>query len=119
MSRVRLGSARKQKHKKVLKDARGYVGANSRHYRLALQSTLRAGAYATRDRKTRKRNFRSLWITRINAASRAQGLSYSVLMNGLKKAGININRKMLSELAINDMAAFTQLADQARNALGK
>ncbi len=113
MSRVRLGSARKQKHKKVLKAARGYVGANSRHYRLALQSTLRAGAYATRDRKTRKRNFRSLWITRITAACRARGLRYSQFIHALWVKDIALNRKMLSELAISDPAAFDAIVASA------
>jgi large subunit ribosomal protein L20 len=109
MPRVRKGAARRRKHKKVLKEAKGYHGATSRHYRLAIQATLRARTNATRDRQLRKRDFRRLWITRITAACGQRGVRYSQFIHGLKEAGIELNRKMLSEVAIADPAAFDAL----------
>ena len=118
MPRVKGGSASDKKRKKLFAITKGYWGRKKNVYRRAKEAYLHSLSRAYTDRKRKKRDFRRLWITRINAASRAQGLSYSVLMNGLKKAGIGINRKMLSELAINDMAAFVQLTEKARSALG-
>lgn len=106
MPRVRKGAARKQKHKRILKQVRGHRGAASKRYRQAIQSAFRAGVNATRDRKLRKRNFRQLWITRITAACRQRGLMYSRFMHDVKEAGIELNRKMLSEIAVADPAAF-------------
>jgi len=100
-----------------MKLARGYRGARSRVYRVAVQAVTKAGQYAYRDRKQRKRQFRSLWIVRINAAARDNGLSYSRLINGLSKAGITVDRKILAELAVNDPQAFTSVAEQAKAAL--
>ena len=117
MPRVRKGSARRRKHRKVLKQARGYVGATSRHYRLAKQAVYRAGVFATRDRKQKKREFRALWITRINAAAREHGLSYSRFVDGLNKAEVVIDRKVLADLAVNDKVAFGALAEQAKASL--
>ena len=116
MPRVRKGAARRRKHKKVLKAARGYHGAASRRYRLALQATFRAGVFATRDRRTRKRQFRRLWITRISAACRQRGLRYSQFMSALWDADIKLNRKMLSEVAIADPGAFDAVMDKAKAA---
>ena len=113
MPRVRLGSARRQKHKKVLKAARGFMGSPGRRYRLAKQKTFRAGVYATRDRRTRKRDFRALWITRITAACRQRGIRYSQLIFALDQSGISLNRKMLSEIAIADPAAFDAVVTAA------
>jgi large subunit ribosomal protein L20 len=113
MPRVRKGSARKQKHKKVLKAARGYQGSNSRRYRLAKEKTFRAGVFATRDRKRRKRDFRRLWITRISAACKQRGLRYSQLMEGLFNNDIDLNRKMLAEIAVDDPAAFDEICQAA------
>lgn len=106
MPRVRIGAARRRKHKRTLKAVKGYVGAVSRRHKLAKQKSYRSGVYATRDRKNRKRDFRGLWITRITAACRARGISYSRFINSLGKADIHLNRKMLSEIAIADPAAF-------------
>lgn len=117
MPRVTKGAARRRKHKKVLKAASGFHGSLSRRHKLALQKTFRAGVYATRDRRDRKRNFRELWITRITAACRARGLRYSQLINGLTHAGIELNRKMLSEIAIADPAAFDAIVEQAKAAI--
>ena len=113
MPRVRKGAARRRKHKKVLKAARGYVGASSRRYRLALEKTFRSGVFATRDRKRRKRDFRQLWITRITAACRQRGLRYSQFIHALDEAKITLNRKMLSEIAIADPTAFDAIVAQA------
>ena len=113
MPRVRKGAARRRKHKRVLKAARGYYGAASRRYRIALQSIFRAGVYATRDRKRRKRDFRRLWITRITAACRQRGFRYSQFMYGLAEANIDLNRKMLSEIAVADPAAFDAIVEAA------
>ncbi len=106
MPRVRIGAAKRQKHKKVMKAAKGYYGAPSRRHKLAKQKTFRAGVYATRDRRRRKRDFRRLWITRITAACEQRGLRYSQFIDALNKADVTINRKMLSEIAIADPAAF-------------
>ena len=107
----------RKRRKKVLKLAKGYWGAKSRHFKMAKQAVMKSGNYAYIGRKQRKRDFRRLWITRISAACRINGINYSTFMNGLKKSGIVINRKMLAELAVNDKAAFTQLTDTAKKAL--
>ncbi|MBV1960729.1 MAG: 50S ribosomal protein L20 [Immundisolibacteraceae bacterium] len=117
MPRVKRGVTARARHKKVLKLARGYRGARSRVYRVAVQAVTKAGQYAYRDRKQRKRQFRSLWIVRINAAARDNGLSYSRLIDGMNKADINIDRKVLAELAVSDPQAFTAVAEQAKSAL--
>ena len=111
MPRVRKGAARRRKHKRVLKAARGYYGANSRRYRLALQKVWRAGVRATRDRKTRKREFRALWITRISAACKQRGFRYSQFIHAMWDADIALNRKMLSEIAIADPAGFDAVVE--------
>lgn len=113
MPRVRKGSARKKAHKRVLREARGYFGTRSRHFQQAKITLTRAGAFAWRDRRARKRDMRRLWITRITAACRMRGTRYSLFMNGLKYAGIKLNRKMLSQIAIEDPAAFDRLVSLA------
>ncbi|GAB4351663.1 MAG: 50S ribosomal protein L20 [Methylohalobius sp. ZOD2] len=110
MPRVKRGVTARRRHKKVLNQAKGYYGARSRVYRVAKQAVIKAGQYAYRDRKQRKREFRALWITRINAAAREHGLSYSRLMGGLKKASIDIDRKVLADMAVYDKEAFAELA---------
>jgi len=117
MSRVKRGVQAHARHKKVLKQAKGYSGARSRVYRVAKQAVIRAGQYAYRDRRQRKRPFRALWIARINAAARQNGLSYSRFVNGLAKAGIELDRKVLAELAVMDAGAFAALAEKAKAAL--
>jgi len=117
MSRVKRGVQARRRHKKVLKQAKGYYGARSRIYRVAVQAVTKAGQYAYRDRRQRKRQFRALWITRINAAAREHGLSYSRLINGLSKAEIEIDRKVLAELAVNNKEVFASLAEKAKSAL--
>ena len=117
MSRVKKGITSHRRHKKVLKQARGYYGARSRVYRVATQAVTKAGQYAYRDRRRRKRDFRSLWMIRINAAARQHGLNYSRFMAGLREAGIEIDRKVLADLAVHDAQAFQQLADRAAAAL--
>jgi len=114
MARVKGGLNAKKKHKKVLKLAKGYRGARSKQYRVAKQSVMRALASSYAGRKQRKRQFRQLWIARINAAARMNGLSYSKFMHGLKLANIEINRKMLSDMAINDAKGFAELAQIAK-----
>lgn len=114
MARVKGAMHTRKRHKKILKLAKGYRGAKSKLYRTANQAVMKSLVYAYRDRKQKKRNFRQLWIARINAATRMNGMSYSQFMNGLKKNGIEINRKMLSEIAISDPAAFTQLVEKVR-----
>ena len=116
MARVKRAVNAQKKKRKVMKLAKGYFGAKSKQYRAASEQVRRSLRYAYIGRKLRKRDFRSLWITRINAAARMNGLSYSKLMNGLKVAGVDINRKMLSELAISEPSAFTALADKANEA---
>jgi len=117
MPRVKRGVTARARHKKVLKQAKGYRGARSRVYRVAKQAVTKAAQYAYRDRKQKKRNFRALWIVRINAGARENGITYSRLIAGLAKAQIAVDRKILSDLAINDKAAFAQLAEQAKAAL--
>jgi large subunit ribosomal protein L20 len=114
MSRVKRGVTAHARHKKVLKQAKGYYGARSRVYRVAKQAVIKAGQYAYRDRKQRKRQFRQLWITRINAGARLHGLSYSRFINGLSKASIEVDRKVLADLAVNDKEAFAELARLAQ-----
>jgi len=113
MARIKGAVGAKKKHKRTLKLARGYVGARSRQYRAAKQAVMRAMAAMFAGRKQTKREYRRLWITRINAAARMHDLSYSQFMHGLKKAGVDINRKMLAEMAVNDAAGFSQLAKVA------
>ncbi len=114
MARIKGAMSARKKHKKVLKMAKGFVGARSKQYRIAKQSVMRAMAHAFAGRKQTKREYRRLWITRINAAARINGLSYSKFMNGIKNAGININRKMLAEMAVNDANAFAKLVETAK-----
>jgi large subunit ribosomal protein L20 len=115
--RVKSGPVTRRRHKKVLKLARGYRGAKSKVYRIANQQVMKSLNYAYIHRRLRKRDFRKLWITRINAAARNHGLSYSKFMNGLKKAGVGVNRKMLAELAVNNDAAFGELVELAKQNL--
>ena len=117
MARVKGAINAKKKHNRVLKLAKGYRGARSKQYRVAKQSVMRALTSAFAGRKQKKRDMRSLWITRINAAARINGLSYSNMMHGLKLAGVDINRKMLAELAVNDAEGFTKVADLAKSKL--
>lgn len=117
MPRVKRGVQARAKHKKVLKKAKGYYGARSRVYRVAKQAVIKAGQYAYRDRRQKKREFRSLWIVRINAAARLNGLSYSRLINGLHKANIEVDRKVLADIAMHDETAFAKLATAAKEAL--
>ncbi|MBI2154569.1 MAG: 50S ribosomal protein L20 [Candidatus Rokubacteria bacterium] len=114
MPRAKGGPRKARRRKKILKQAKGYFGGRRRLYRTAKETVLRAGAFAFRDRRQKKRRFRSLWIIRINAAARALGLSYSSFMNGLKKAGVSLDRKILAELATEDPAAFAKLAEAAK-----
>jgi large subunit ribosomal protein L20 len=117
MARVKRGVVARARHKKVLDKAKGYYGARSKVYRVAKQAVIKAGQYAYRDRRQKKRVFRALWITRINAAARLNGLSYSRFMNGLSKAGIDVDRKILADLAVHDASAFAVLAEQAKSQL--
>jgi large subunit ribosomal protein L20 len=119
MARVSRAVTAKARHKKVLKKAKGYYGARSRSYRVARQAMFKAGQYAYRDRRQRKRQFRALWITRINAAANSHGLSYSKFMHGLKCAGVELDRKILADLAVRDKAAFAAVAEQAKAALNQ
>jgi large subunit ribosomal protein L20 len=116
MSRVKGAVRTRARHKKILKLAKGYFGAKSKLFRLANQAVMKSLVYAYRDRKAKKRDFRKLWIARINAASRINGLSYSRFISGLKKTGINLNRKILADMAVNDAAGFAQLAEKAKAA---
>jgi len=118
MARVKRGVTAHARHKKMLGKAKGYYNARRKIYRAAKQAVIKAGQYAYRDRRAKKREFRALWIARINAASRTYGLSYSRLINGLGKAGLSIDRKILAELAVADTAAFGAIAQQAKTALG-
>ena len=118
MPRVKRGVTARARHKKVLNAAKGYYGARSRIYRVAVQAVTKAGQYAYRDRRQKKRQFRQLWIVRINAAARLNGLSYSRFINGLKKASIEIDRKILSDIAVHDKGSFTALLEKAKDALG-
>lgn len=117
MARVKRGVTARAKHKKVLDQAKGYYGARSRVFRVANQAVIKAAQYAYRDRRQKKRVFRSLWIIRINAAARMCGMSYSALMNGLKKCSIDMDRRVLSDIAVHDMASFAKIAEQAKAAL--
>ena len=117
MARVKGGMNAKKKHNRTLKLAKGYIGARSKQYRIAKQSVMRALTSAYAGRKQKKRQMRQLWIARINAAARMNGLSYSKLMHGLKVAGVDMNRKMLAEMAVNDAAGFAAVAEVAKKAL--
>lgn len=117
MPRAKSSVVSRNRHKKILKLAKGYRGAKSKLYRVANEQVMKSLAYAYRDRRNRKRDFRKLWIARINAAARMNGMSYSRLMNGLKKAGVDINRKMLADMAVNDASAFGQLVQVAKGKL--
>ena len=116
MARVKTGIITKKKHKKILKRAKGYFGAKHYRFRQAKQQVMKSGVYAYVGRKDRKSNFRKLWIARINAAARMNGMTYSTLINGMKKANIVVNRKMLADLAITDPKAFTEICKQAQKA---
>ncbi len=117
MARIKRATMTHKRRKKVLKLAKGYFGSKSKLFKTAKQAVMKSGNYAFAGRKMKKRDFRKLWITRISAGCRMNGMNYSTFMNGLKKAGITLNRKMLSEIAINDAAAFTALVEQAKAAL--
>jgi large subunit ribosomal protein L20 len=117
MARVKRGVIAGRRHKKILKKAKGYYGARSKVFRAAKQAVIKAGQYAYRDRRAKKRDYRALWIQRINAAARGFELSYSRMINGLKKAGIEIDRKALADLAVHDIAAFGAIAAKAKAAL--
>jgi large subunit ribosomal protein L20 len=119
MARVKRGVTAHARHKKVLEEAKGYSGFRNSVYRVAKQAVIKAGQYAYRDRRQKKRQFRALWIVRINAAARMCGLSYSRMMDGLNKAGVEMDRKLLADLAMHDMQAFSVLADQAKAALAE
>ena len=117
MARVKGAMMTRKRRNKILKMAKGYWGAKSKHFKMANQAVMKSGVYAYVGRKRKKRDFRRLWITRISAACKLNGMNYSTFMNGLMKAGIEMNRKMLAELAVNDKAAFTQLTETAKKAL--
>lgn len=117
MARVKRGVVARRRHKKILNQAKGYYGARSRVYRVAKQAVIKAGQYAYRDRRNRKRAFRALWIARINAGARANGLSYSRLIAGLKKASVEIDRKVLADLAMNEQQAFSAVVEKAKASL--
>ncbi|PHS26163.1 MAG: 50S ribosomal protein L20 [Methylophaga sp.] len=119
MPRVKRGVVAHARHKKVIKQAKGYSGRRKNVYRVAVQAVTKAGQYAYRDRRQKKRQFRALWIARINAGARECGLSYSKLIDGLKKAAIEVDRKVLADLAMNDSVAFAAVAEQAKAALAK
>ena len=118
MPRVKRGVTARASHKRVLAQAKGYRGRRKNVYRIAKQAVMKAGQYSYRDRRQKKRQFRTLWIARINAAAREQGLTYSVFMNGLKKADIQVDRKVLSDIVVFDKAAFAQFVVQAKASLG-
>jgi large subunit ribosomal protein L20 len=118
MPRVKRGVVARARHKKIIDQAKGYRGRRKNVYRIAKEAVMKAGQYAYRDRRQRKRQFRTLWIARINAAAREQGMSYSMFMNGLRKAAIDIDRKVLADLAVFDKAAFAQIVGQAKASLG-
>ena len=117
MPRVKRGVTAHRRHKKILKQAKGYYGARSRIFRVAKQAVIKAGQYAYRDRRQSKRQFRALWITRINAKARANGITYSQFINGLKKANITLDRRVLADLAVRDKAGFSAVVEQAKTAL--
>ncbi|HIV86671.1 MAG TPA: 50S ribosomal protein L20 [Candidatus Pygmaiobacter gallistercoris] len=116
MARIKGAMMTRKRRKKTLKLAKGYWGSKSKHFKMAKQQVMKSGNYAFAGRKAKKRDFRRLWITRISAACRAQGINYSSFMNGLKKSGIDLNRKMLSEMAIHDAASFAKLVETAKAA---
>ena len=118
MARVKRGVTAKARHRKVLRQAKGYYNARRKVFRVAKQAVIKAGQYAYRDRRAKKREFRALWIARINAAARVHGLSYSKMIDGLNKAGVTVDRKVLADLAVHDAAAFGTIAQQAKSALG-
>ena len=118
MPRVKRGVTARAAHKKVIARAKGFRGRRNNVFRVANEAVMRAGQYAYRDRRNKKRDFRSLWITRINAAAREHGLSYSVFMNGLKKAAITVDRKVLADIAVMDKSAFTKFVEKAKASLG-
>jgi len=117
MARIKGAMMTRKRRNKTLKLAKGYWGSKSKHFKMAKQAVMKSGNYAYIGRKHRKRDFRQLWITRISAAAKINGMNYSTLMNGIKKAGITLNRKMLSEIAINDAVGFTAIAEKAKAAL--
>lgn len=117
MARIKRGVRTRRRHKKILKQAKGYFGRKSKLFKVANQAVMKSGVYAYRDRRRKKRDFRKLWIARINAASRANGLSYSRFMNGLKKCNVELDRKVLADLAVNDKASFAALCEKAKAAL--
>ena len=119
MARIKRGVIAKARHKKILKKAKGYYGARSKLFKTAKQAVIKAGQYAYRDRRQRKRQFRALWITRINAAARLHGLSYSRLINGMNRAEMAVDRKVLADIAVHDPEAFGVIADQAKAALAE
>ena len=119
MARVKRGVVAKARHKKVLDKAKGYYGARRKVFRVANQAVTKAGQYAYRDRRQRKRQFRALWIVRINAAARVYGMSYSRLINGLSKAGVEIDRKVLADIAVHDITAFGAIVEQAQSGLSQ
>ena len=118
MARIKGALMTRKRRNKVLKAAKGYWGAKSKHFKMAKQAVMKSGNYAYIGRKQKKRNFRQLWIARINAAAKANGMNYSTLMHGLKVAGVELNRKVLSELAVSDKAAFAAICAKAKEALG-
>ncbi|MFP5527230.1 50S ribosomal protein L20 [Peptococcus simiae] len=117
MARIKRGVNARKKHRKILKQAKGYYGSRSRVFRVANQAVMKSGQYAYEHRRLRKRDFRKLWISRINAAARLNDMSYSTLIHGLKEAGVDINRKMLAELAVNDEKAFADICSLAKSSL--
>ena len=117
MARVKGAMATRKRRNKTLKLAKGYWGAKSKHFKMAKQAVMKSGNYAFTGRKLKKREFRKLWITRISAEAKVNGMNYSTFMNGLKKAGVTLNRKMLAEIAVNDAAGFTALTEKAKAAL--
>ena len=117
MARIKGAMMTRKRRNKVLKAAKGYWGAKSKHFKMAKQAVMKSGNYAFAGRKMKKRDFRALWITRISAQAKAEGMNYSTFMNGLKKAGVTLNRKMLAEIAVSDKAGFAALVAQAKNAL--
>ena len=119
MARIKGAMMTRKRRNKVLKAAKGYWGSKSKHFKMAKQAVLKSGNYAFAGRRLKKRDFRRLWITRISAGCKANGMNYSTFMNGLKKAGINLNRKMLSEIAISDKEAFAALCEQAKAAIAQ
>ncbi len=117
MARIKCAKTTRKRRNKILKAAKGYWGSKSKHFKMAKQAVMKSGNYAYIGRKQKKRDFRALWITRISAQAKVCGMNYSTFMHGLKKAGINLNRKMLSEIAVSDKDAFAALADKAKAAL--